>query len=71
MLLQPETGVVAELELHNYLTEQTIYQQLVILEEFNHHLVELNQTLKQEICMQHTLEESVLVKHQKVQTVVW
>ena len=63
--------VVVELELHNYLTEQTIYQLSVILEEFNHHLVELNQTLKQEICMQHTLEESVLVKHQKVQTVVW
>ena len=66
MLSQQETGVVDVLELHNYLIEQTIFQQLVILEEFNHHLVELNQTLKQEICMQHTLEEFVLVKHLRV-----
>ena len=66
MLLPLETGVAAVLELHNYLIEPTIFQLLVILEEFNHHLVELNQTLKQEICMQHTLEESVLVKHLRV-----
>jgi hypothetical protein len=55
----------------NYLIELIIFQQLVTLEEFNPPLVELSQILKQEICMQHTLEEFVLVKHLKAQTVVW
>ena len=71
MLLQHETGDVAVLVLHNYLIEQTTFQQLVTLEEYNLLLVELNQTLKQEICMQHTLEEFVLVKHLRAQIVVW
>ena len=70
MLLQLETGVVAVLELPNYLIGLIIFQPLAILEESNLRLVELNQTLRQEICMQHTLEESALVKHLKAQTVV-
>ena len=70
MLLQQETGAVDVLGLLNYLIEQIIFQLLVISEEFNRHLVELNQTLKPEICMQHTLDEFVLVKHLRVQIVV-
>ena len=57
-------GVTQLLDRTNYLS--TISH----LEEFNLHLVEHNQTLKQEICMQLTLDEFVQVKLLKVQTVV-
>ena len=55
----------------NYLIELITFLQSVISEEFNLLLVEPNQILKQEICMQLTLEESVQVKLLKAQTVVW
>ena len=71
MLLQQETGVEAVLVLHNYLIGPTIFQQLAIFEEFNLLLAEHNQTLKQEIYTQHTLEEFAPVRLLKDQTVVW